>query len=75
MINGEDSALKALLNLMNRDHKIIELREHLAINGIGIIKIDKVTMQQHIEHIRSEKNRWIRQVKENWPGVEKIRGK
>jgi len=51
MIHENDSAVKALENLMNRDSKIIELREHLVKNGIGLLKVNKEDMQNYIEVI------------------------
>ena len=41
---------------MNRDQKVIELREHLANNRIGIMKMDKRTIERCIKYIISDKD-------------------
>jgi len=70
MMHKEESALRALQNLLNRDQRIIQLREAISQGRITIKTISKDNMTQLVEKLRKLKPPTSEAISENWPNVE-----
>jgi len=69
VMHNEESAYRALINYLNRDHRIIKLREELAKNKILVSAIDKATMAKLTDKLKHNKPAKVTKIAINWPNA------
>jgi len=69
LIHENESIYRALENLLNRDHKVIRLREELNKNNIMLRPITKERMWDLTNTIKASDRPHKKSISVNWPNV------